>query len=42
MLFFLEIIQLLAEETNKCHQQCLATLDEEDSPLHDVTIQEMY
>jgi hypothetical protein len=29
------------EETNRCHHQYLDTLDKEESPLPDVTVQEM-
>jgi hypothetical protein len=42
MLFFLEIMQLLVEESNRYYHQYLDTLDEGRSPLHDVTIWEMY
>jgi hypothetical protein len=42
MLFFLEIMQLLVEETNRYYHQYLDTLDEGCSPLPDVTVQEMY
>ena len=41
VLFFFEIIQLLVEETNRYYHQYLDTLDEERSPLPDVTVQEM-
>jgi hypothetical protein len=41
MLFFFDIIQLLMEETNRYYHQYLDTLDEERSPLPDVTVQEM-
>jgi len=41
MLFFVEIIQLVVEETNRCHHQYLDTLDKGESPLPDVTLQEM-
>jgi hypothetical protein len=42
MLYFLEIIQLLVEETNKYYEQHLDTLHERWSPVPDVTIQEIY
>jgi hypothetical protein len=42
MLFFLEIMQLLVEETNRYYHPYLDTLDEGRSPLPDVTKQEMY
>jgi hypothetical protein len=41
MLFFVEIIQLLVEETNRYHHQHLDTLDKGQSPLPDVNVQEM-
>jgi len=41
MLFFVEIIQLLMEETNRYRHQYLDTLDKGQSPLSDVTVQEM-
>jgi hypothetical protein len=41
MLFFLEIIQLLVEETNRYHHEYLDTLDKGQSPLLDVTVQEI-
>jgi len=41
VLFFFEIIQLAAEETNRHYHQYLDTLDEVQSPLPDVTVQEM-
>jgi hypothetical protein len=42
MLFFLEIMQLLVEKTNRYYHQYLETIDEGCSPLPDVTILEMY
>jgi len=42
MLFFLEIIHLLVEETNRHYWIYFDTLDKGWSPLPDVTIQEMY
>jgi hypothetical protein len=42
MLFFLEIMRLLLEETNRYYHQYLDTLEEGRFPLPDVTIQEMY
>jgi hypothetical protein len=42
MLFFLEIIQMLAVETNRYYHQYLDSLDNRQSPLPDVTLQEMY
>jgi len=42
MLFFVEIIQLLVEETNRYHHQYLDTLDKGQSLLPDVTVQEMF
>jgi hypothetical protein len=42
MLFFFEIIQLLAEETNRYYHQYLDMLDKGHAPLPDMTIQEMY
>jgi len=41
MLFFVDIIQLLVEETNRYHHQYLVTLDKGQSLLPDVTVQEM-
>jgi hypothetical protein len=41
MLFFVEIIQLLVEETNRCYYHYLDTLDKGKSPLPDMTVQEM-
>jgi len=41
MLFFVEIIWLLVEETNRYHHQYLDTLDKGQSLLPDVTVQEM-
>jgi hypothetical protein len=41
MLFFLEIMQLLVEETNRNYNQYMDTLDEGCSPLSDMTIKEM-
>jgi hypothetical protein len=38
MLFFLEIIQLLMEETNRYYHQYLDMLDEGYAPLPDVTV----
>jgi hypothetical protein len=40
MLYFLELTQLLMEETNKYYQQYFETLDEGWSPLPDMSIQE--
>jgi len=42
MFFFLEIIQLLEVETNRYYNQYLNTLDNVQSTLPDVTVQEMY
>jgi hypothetical protein len=42
MLFFLEIIQLMVDETNKYYLKYFHTLDEGWSPLPDATIQEIY
>jgi hypothetical protein len=42
MLFFLEIIKLLAVETNRYYHQCLDSLDDGWSPLPDMTLKEMY
>jgi len=42
MLYFLEITQLLVEESNKYYQQYLDTLDKRCSTLSTVTTQEMY
>jgi hypothetical protein len=42
MLFFLEIMQLLVEETNRYYHQYLETVVEGCSPLPDVTIPEMH
>jgi hypothetical protein len=42
MLFFLEIIHLLVEETNRYYWIYFDTLDKGWSPLPDVAIQEMY
>jgi hypothetical protein len=38
---FFEIIQLLVEETKRYYHQCLDALDEGQSPLSDMTVQEM-
>jgi hypothetical protein len=42
MLFFLEIIQLLVEETNRYYYQYFDMLYEGSAPLPDVTIHEMF
>jgi hypothetical protein len=42
MLLFLEIMQLLVEETNRYYHQYLDTPDEGHSPLPDVTTQEIH
>jgi len=42
MLFFLEIIQLLVEETKRYYQHYLDTLDKGRFPVTGITIQEMY
>ena len=42
MVLFFEIIQLLVEETNRYYHLYLDTLDEGQSPLPEVTVQEMH
>jgi hypothetical protein len=42
MLFFLEIIQLLVEETNRYYQEYLDILDEGCFPLPDASVQTLY
>jgi hypothetical protein len=42
LLFFLEIMQVLEEETNRHYHQKLATTHEECPPLPDMTILEIY
>jgi hypothetical protein len=42
MLFFLEIIHLLVVETNRYYHQYRDSLDDGQSPLPDLTVQEMY
>jgi hypothetical protein len=42
MLFFVDIIQLLVVETNRYYCQYLDSLDERQSTLLDMTLQEMH
>jgi hypothetical protein len=42
MLFFSEIMQLLAEESNGYYHKYLGMLDEGQAPVPDMTIQEVY
>jgi hypothetical protein len=41
-MLFLEIVQLLVEETNSYYHQYMDTLDKGRSPLPDVAVQEMH